>query len=93
MRLLAFIAALFLSVGAASAADHWHRAPGGGQDLTEPDGAVVGMVRKDKAGWLALVIHERGGEGFDDAGYHRTQAEAKAVVVSAMHAEDVKEEE
>lgn len=93
MRLVLPIALILAMAGSAFAADHWHRAHSGGQDLTEADGTVVGMVRHRAEGWVGFAAHERGGEDFDTIGDYRTMAEAKAAVAEKMHAADAGDEQ
>lgn len=93
MRLALTLAAFLALSGSAFAADHWHRAHNGGQDLTEPDGTVVGMVRHKPDGWLAFVTSERGSEDFYLLAVYPTMAEAKAAVATKMNIVDSKEEQ
>jgi len=81
-----------LAAPAAFAADHWHRDGNGGQDLTQPDGTVVGMVRKRDEGWVGFVAQRRGGEDFDTTGPFHTMREAKLDVADRLHSSDAEDE-
>lgn len=86
-------------VRARQANDKWHRGQAGGEDLTEPDGSVVAMVRKDHTGadkakpWVGLAQVTPGGEDFREIGKFHTEREAKEALIEVENAQDAKDEE
>ncbi len=78
-------------------AAHWRMAPSG-MDLVDPDGSIVGMVRKTPGyplsrHWQGLVIHDKGGEDWDIISpVFDSKREAKEAVTKALHEAEVVEE-